>query len=44
MSQAAPANNTPSNAASTYKLVDKMAQYSTDSLSAAAKQSLSIRA
>lgn len=44
MSQAAPANNTPGNAASTYNLVDKMTQYRTDSLSAAAKQSLSIRA
>lgn len=44
MSQAAPANNTPSNAASTYNLVDKMTQYRTDSLSTAAKQSLSMRA
>lgn len=43
-SQAAPATNTPSKAASTYNLVDKMTQYRTDSLSTAAKQSLSMRA
>lgn len=43
-SQAAPASNTPSKAASTYNLVDKMTQYRTDSLSTAAKQSLSMRA
>ncbi|WP_424627276.1 EF-hand domain-containing protein [Bradyrhizobium sp. SYSU BS000235] len=42
-SQAAPANNTPGNAASTYNLAEKMAQHRTDALSMAAKQSLSVR-
>ncbi|MEH2509861.1 hypothetical protein V1291_001215 [Nitrobacteraceae bacterium AZCC 1564] len=44
LNQPAPANNTPGNAASTYNLAERMAQYRTDSLSMAAKQSLSIRA
>lgn len=44
LNQPAAANNTPSNAASTYNLAEKMAQHRTDSLSIAAKQSLSIRA
>lgn len=44
MNQAAPANNTPGNAAAKYNLADQMAQRRTDSLSMAAKQSLSLHA
>jgi hypothetical protein len=44
LNQAAPANNTPGNAASKYNLVEQMAQRQTDSLSMAAKQSLSLHA
>lgn len=43
-SQAAPASSTPGNAASKYNLVEQMAKRQTDSLSMAAKQSLSLHA